>query len=1015
MKAALGSLDACAAESFQKFLFFPRSYDAFNVEFERIGAAMIDKPEAYAKAIRRLYRWKLHERLGNLYSRREEWDKADAAYRKAVEATQVGTTRFQHALALLKLGQNESASVALEGALEHEPFLFEAREHQARLLFEAADFEVCRACCQEALHIIRGCPIYEPKAAPFQELLFRCQNRGTDLTDTAQPRQYRILTFNWHEPFLSSVCKTGHYFDIVGVGAMGRTTIDGIQTWNTGKREFPANATLLVEFEEVQKHIQQGVYDLALCFTSFDLAFLKQADMPKIFCPLSSPMNDLGDQYEDSSVREGYLQSIKKLTSKVLITYITDLMGREDCGGYGLPGTVVSKGPPVDPANYDGYTGKTPAVLRVGNLIAERWFLNYGIQQRVLEGIPHQILGTNPSIPGARCSESREDLLDHLRRYRLFFHSFDKRMMEGHASTSLIEAMMTGMPVVSTEHPLSIIVDGVHGFVTDDIPTLRKRIQELLEDREMAIELGRNAQALAIEYFGIQNFIRKMNEAFAKCIRCNSIPLGIDGSPPSSQSEKRHAEAGNSIRPFSPNNWEQFELRPVPGTEFSEINGIIGFMVPGDVQFLMVKAATLPHGGTIVEIGSFMGLSSVLMAQTLMRTGNHQARIYSVDTWEGSPEHQGLEIIKNRQLFDIFKDNIQKAGISSFIHPIRKSSTVAFEDFEDGSIDLLFVDGDHSFEGCYSDLIHWFPKLRPGGGLIGHDCEPDSGVRAAVKKFSSETGIPYTIHPLPKTHYMFEFDLTDHWDRQAKKSGLAVKDNTHIEPPDDRVTLSSIVWSAPFLEQGDDADDARSLTLGLENLGLPIKIDPVKLTGQSADLDEPLLQKLEQMHGVPLSSEGFVHVMHLAPPFYQKAPGAAVNIGRANFGADRLPIEWVPRCNEMDEIWVPSDFNIESFAFSGVDRERLHKIPLCFDAQKFGEHVPPVQMPKKLGFWFLAAIDWHTASGWDALLRAYMEEFSAEDDLSLMLQLMLPAGVTPQDAAEEIRSFLKDELRVSNP
>lgn len=226
-------------------------------------------------------------------------------------------------------------------------------------------------------------------------------------------------------------------------------------------------------------------------------------------------------------------------------------------------------------------------------------------------------------------------------------------------------------------------------------------------------------------------------------------------------------------------NWEQFELRPVPGTEFSEINGVMGFMVPGDVQFLMVKAATLPRGGTIVEIGSFMGLSSILMAQTLLRTGNHQARIYSVDTWEGSPEHQELDAIKDRKLFDIFKDNIQKAGISSFIHPIRKSSTIAFEDFEDGSIDLLFVDGDHSFEGCYSDLVYWFPKLRTGGVLIGHDCEPDSGVRSAVEKFSSETGIPYTIHPLPKTHYMFEFDR---WDKQAKKPNLSVvKEEAHIE------------------------------------------------------------------------------------------------------------------------------------------------------------------------------------------------------------------------------------------
>ena len=50
-----------------------------------------------------------------------------------------------------------------------------------------------------------------------------------------------------------------------------------------------------------------------------------------------------------------------------------------------------------------------------------------------------------------------------------------------------------------------------------------------------------------------------------------------------------------------------------------------------------------------------MGLSTLVMARTLFLTGNLTARIFGVDTFEGSEEHQGAEVIKKGRLFDIFR------------------------------------------------------------------------------------------------------------------------------------------------------------------------------------------------------------------------------------------------------------------------------------------------------------------------------------------------------------------------
>jgi hypothetical protein len=60
--------------------------------------------------------------------------------------------------------------------------------------------------------------------------------------------------------------------------------------------------------------------------------------------------------------------------------------------------------------------------------------------------------------------------------------------------------------------------------------------------------------------------------------------------------------------------------------------------------------------------------------------------------------------------------------------------------FEDNSLDLIYIDGDHSFEGCYEDLKNWYPKLKVGGFILNDDYNWES-VKKAVSKFCSEYNI----------------------------------------------------------------------------------------------------------------------------------------------------------------------------------------------------------------------------------------------------------------------------------
>ncbi len=184
-------------------------------------------------------------------------------------------------------------------------------------------------------------------------------------------------------------------------------------------------------------------------------------------------------------------------------------------------------------------------------------------------------------------------------------------------------------------------------------------------------------------------------------------------------------------------------VRVVEGAGMLEVNGTQGFLQHGDAELLQHFASLLPFGAKIAEIGSFMGLSSLVIARALYYCGNYGAKVFCIDTWEGSMEHRSLQAIKEGQLFDVFKANIEASGLNNFFVPIRGDSPSVAPRFEDASLDMIFIDGDHSTAGCLADLNAWYSKLKPGGIFLGHDCY--SEVREAVETFMKDKPLCFTL------------------------------------------------------------------------------------------------------------------------------------------------------------------------------------------------------------------------------------------------------------------------------
>lgn len=116
-----------------------------------------------------------------------------------------------------------------------------------------------------------------------------------------------------------------------------------------------------------------------------------------------------------------------------------------------------------------------------------------------------------------------------------------------------------------------------------------------------------------------------------------------------------------------------------------------------------------------VELGTHTGNSYFSVCQAVKFAGI-DSRCFAVDTWAGD-EHAG------RYGEEIFKkvDSYNKENYSSFSTLLRMTFDEALESFSDGSVDLLHVDGLHTYEAVRHDFETWLPKLSPGAIILFHD------------------------------------------------------------------------------------------------------------------------------------------------------------------------------------------------------------------------------------------------------------------------------------------------------
>lgn len=145
-------------------------------------------------------------------------------------------------------------------------------------------------------------------------------------------------------------------------------------------------------------------------------------------------------------------------------------------------------------------------------------------------------------------------------------------------------------------------------------------------------------------------------------------------------------------------------------------------------------------GGTYAEVGVFEGIFSNRIWSILQPKNLILIDLFEGVSWSGNADGNNVTHVN---LNDVYNRLIEQSKILPLsIHKGDSSSILST--FPDNMFDMIYLDGDHSYQGCKKDLDVCFHKCKPYGWIMGHDYETNlektkniwpSGVKEAVSEF----------------------------------------------------------------------------------------------------------------------------------------------------------------------------------------------------------------------------------------------------------------------------------------
>jgi predicted O-methyltransferase YrrM len=160
------------------------------------------------------------------------------------------------------------------------------------------------------------------------------------------------------------------------------------------------------------------------------------------------------------------------------------------------------------------------------------------------------------------------------------------------------------------------------------------------------------------------------------------------------------------------------------------VAGVEGWLSGDQIARLYRAASATRRCDQIVEIGSFRGRSTIVLA----RAAPNGVSVVAIDPHAGNDrgpqELTGFEEQAGRDR-DVFLANLAAAGVADRVRSVRRFSSDAHDSVE-GEVAVLFIDGAHRYAPARADIRDWGARVAPAGTMLIHDAFSSIGVTLAI-------------------------------------------------------------------------------------------------------------------------------------------------------------------------------------------------------------------------------------------------------------------------------------------
>lgn len=237
----------------------------------------------------------------------------------------------------------------------------------------------------------------------------------------------------------------------------------------------------------------------------------------------------------------------------------------------------------------------------------------------------------------------------------------------------------------------------------------------------------------------------------------------------------------------------------------------------------------------------------------------------------------------------------------------------------------------------------------------------------------------------------------------AKETGPLKEFVYNLEVQEDKSYTAGFCAVHNCYDAGGYAKMNRNYMFGLsEREDVNLKLDIPKDTSLRIQIEDDLVQKLDSLRQNSVDED----CIKIFGSTATNILWGGYKILYTMMETEKIHPQYIEKCGMANEVWLPTDWCIEKFRENGL-KSKIYKMPIGVDMENYVEGKKPITFGgKEKGFVFLSVFGWSLRKGYDVLLKAYYEEFSSKDDVTLVICSRF-AGKTDKTSKQVIIDEIK--------